>query len=39
MNGVDLLYTQQELAELFLGVADGKVSREMLTQWVTEHQE
>lgn len=39
LNGVDLVYTQQELAELFLGVADGKVSCEALTQWVTEHQE
>lgn len=39
LNGVDLVYTQQELAELFLGVADGKVSCEELTQWITEHQE
>jgi len=34
INGVKLLFTQQELIELGLGVADGSVPYEQILEWV-----
>lgn len=39
LNGVELEYTQKELSDLFLGVAAGTISCDMLTQWIIEHQQ
>lgn len=39
LNGMELVYTQQELADLFLGIAAGRVSCEEVSLWITEHQE
>ncbi len=38
LNGVELEYTQRELADEFLGVAAGTVSCEMLAAWIVAHQ-
>ncbi len=37
LNGIELDYSQDELAEIFLSLADGSCSYDNLLQWVTEH--
>ncbi|MCI8912183.1 MAG: type II toxin-antitoxin system death-on-curing family toxin [Clostridia bacterium] len=37
LNGVIMRYNQQELVDLFLGIASGKVDFEELKKWVVEH--
>ena len=39
LNGIELQYTQSELAEMGLRVADGSLSFEDLVKWVIDHQE
>jgi len=39
MNGIELEYTQEELYEVILDVASGKVSFDGLHDWVLNHQE
>lgn len=39
LNGIELQYTQPELAEMGLRVADGSLSFEDLIKWVIDHQE
>ncbi len=38
VNGIWLEYTQRELSDLFLGVADGTVSEDALLCWIRGHQ-
>ncbi len=38
LNGIDLSYTQEELAEIILSLAAGKTSFEQLYSWVISHQ-
>lgn len=38
LNGVELEYTQEELAAVFLAVANGKMDSTSLLQWVLDHQ-
>ena len=38
LNGIELKYTQKELYETILDVADGKIEYEDLLQWVLDHQ-
>ena len=38
LNGIDLKYTQKELYETILYVADGSLEYEDLLQWVLDHQ-
>lgn len=38
LNGVELDYTQEELAAAFLAVANGKMDSTSLLQWVLDHQ-
>ena len=38
LNGVELQYTQKELYEAVLSVADGSLDYERFLQWVREHQ-
>ena len=38
LNGVELKYTQRELYETVLSVADGSLEYEGLLKWVLEHQ-
>lgn len=38
LNGVVLKYTQKELAEMVLSVADGSLEYEDILEWVREHQ-
>ena len=38
LNGHELDYTQKELSDLILDVADGKKSYEDILYWVLEHQ-
>ena len=38
VNGIQLDYTQKELAETFLGVADSSIGEEELLQWILRHQ-
>lgn len=38
LNGVDLDYTQEELSNTFLGVADSSINVEELLEWVLNHQ-
>ena len=38
VNGISLDYTQSELADTFLGVADGSIGEEELLRWVCRHQ-
>lgn len=38
LNGVELKYTQKELYETILAVADGNQSYENLLEWIIEHQ-
>ena len=37
LNGIMLTYTQQELIELGLGVADGSVAHESILSWINAH--
>jgi death-on-curing protein len=39
MNGVDLIYTQQELVELGLGLASGRFEYEDVLRWILQHQQ
>ena len=38
LNGIELKYTQKELYETILEVADGSLTYEELLKWVLEHQ-
>ena len=38
LNGVELEYTQEELATTFLALANGKMDSTSLLQWVLDHQ-
>ena len=38
LNGIELVYTQKELYEMILDVAEGKQEYEELLHWVLEHQ-
>ena len=38
LNGIELRYTQKELYETILAVADGSLAYEGLLDWVLEHQ-
>lgn len=38
LNGIELKYTQKELYETILQVADGSFTYEELLKWVLEHQ-
>ena len=39
LNGIELRYTQKELYEMVLSVADGSSEYEDMIRWVLEHQE
>jgi len=39
LNGIKLKYTQKELYEMVLAVADGSLTYEDMLEWVLEHQE
>ena len=39
LNGIELRYTQNELYEMVLSVADGSLEYEAMLKWVLEHQE
>ena len=39
LNGIELQYTQKELYEMVLAVADGSWDYEDMLKWVLEHQE
>lgn len=39
LNGISLKYTQKELYEMILSVADGSLEYEGMLKWVLEHQE
>ncbi|MBO5096972.1 MAG: type II toxin-antitoxin system death-on-curing family toxin [Agathobacter sp.] len=38
LNGIQLAYTQKELYEMVLAVAEGSMDYEAMLQWVLEHQ-
>ena len=38
LNGIELSYTQKELYEMVLAVADGSLEYEDMLKWVLEHQ-
>lgn len=38
INGVELNYTQEELIDVILQVASGKVNEQRLLEWILEHQ-
>ena len=38
VNGIELRYTQKELYETILDVAEGKLEYEDILQWILEHQ-
>ena len=38
LNGIELRYTQKELYEMVLAVADGTLEYEAMLRWVLEHQ-
>lgn len=38
LNGIDLEYTQDELSDMFLGIASGDISQEELLEWIVDHQ-
>ena len=38
LNGVELEYTQEELANVFLALAAGEIGFEELLQWVLAHE-
>ena len=39
LNGIELRYTQKELYEMILTVAEGSLDYEAMLRWVLEHQE
>lgn len=39
VNGYELRYTQKELSDLILDVADGKKGYDDILQWILEHQD
>ena len=39
LNGIELRYTQKELYEMVLEIADGSVEYDGLLKWVLDHQE
>lgn len=39
LNGIELSYSQKELYEMVLAVADGSMEYEDMVKWVLEHQE
>ena len=39
LNGITLKYTQKELYEMVLAVADGSLEYEDMLQWILKHQE
>ena len=39
LNRIELCYTQKELYEMVLAVADGSMGYEAMLRWVLEHQE
>ena len=39
MNGIELTYTQRELYETVLQVADGKLAFEELLRWILDHED
>ena len=39
LNGIELLYTQKELYEMVLAVADGTLEYDAMFRWVLNHQE
>ncbi len=39
LNGIELKYTQKELYEMVLAVADGSLGYEDMLRWVLEHQD
>ena len=38
VNGIEMKYTQKELYETILAIADGSMGYEELLKWVLEHQ-
>ena len=38
INGIELDYTQKELYETILAIADGSLEYEYLLKWILEHQ-
>ena len=38
LNGIELTYSQQELVDIVLSVAAGEADRQMLLQWILEHE-
>lgn len=38
VNGIELNYTQEELAEIFLSLAAGKADFEGLLNWILTHE-
>lgn len=38
VNGIELQYTQKELYEMILAVADGSIDYETMLRWIIEHQ-
>ena len=38
LNGIELRYTQKELYEMVLAVADGSLEYEDMLKWILEHQ-
>ncbi|MCM1430779.1 MAG: type II toxin-antitoxin system death-on-curing family toxin [Muribaculaceae bacterium] len=38
LNGYELLYSQAELSNIILAVADGEAGAEDILQWILEHQ-
>jgi death-on-curing protein len=39
INGIELIYTQEELYSMILDVASGRLSFESMVKWISEHQE
>ena len=39
LNGIELTYTQSELSDMVLSVADGKQSLNDMVKWIIDHQE
>ncbi len=38
MNGIEISYTQAELIEIGLALADGKMNEQALVKWIIEHE-
>lgn len=38
LNGIELNYTQEELARAFWEIADGKLDGAALLQWILSHE-